>query len=328
MDPPVSSPPDGGQFLYFAEHLATLHASPDLPWLAGRFEFIAERVIGSALTILALTDEAGELRVIRPTGSRPAQARVLWEALHVEALPRHEEASSLLAARRPAWIAVEQVFPAAEASPHDEALVAPLIFNSEVLGAGILLSPKSQENEEIVGILAAHAAVAITQLRDRDDARRLHSFDPRLWVPDEFFLAAQFRREVNRARRYGREVGLVLLRLENEREILDRYGGFFTDHLLRRIGAQLTSSVRDSDVLGALDGGYAVIHTETGLQGTQVSAGRLRDAVVQMARRSFPEIPPLRVSVTIAAYPAHADLADDLLQIAAVGITVPSRQTA
>lgn len=318
----------GGRFLYFAEHLATLHASPDLPWLAGRFEFIAERVIGSSLTILALTDEAGELRIVRATGARPAQTRVLWEALHVDSLPQHAAASALLAARRPSWMPIEQVFPAVEAAPQDEVLVAPLIFNSEILGAGILLTTKLEQTEELAGILAAHAAVAIMQLRHRDEARRLHSFDARLWVPDEYFLAAQFKREINRARRYGREVGLAVLRLENEREILDRYGSFFTDHLLRRIGAQLMSSVRDSDVLGALDGAYAVIHTETGLAGTEISGGRLRDAVVEMARRSFPEIPLLRVSVSIAAYPDHGDVAEDLLHLAAAGATMPLRAAA
>ena len=45
----------------------------------------------------------------------------------------------------------------------------------------------------------------------REEARRLHSVDRCLWMPDEDFLLAQLRREVTRARRYGREVGIAVL---------------------------------------------------------------------------------------------------------------------
>jgi diguanylate cyclase (GGDEF)-like protein len=112
---------------------------------------------------------------------------------------------------------------------------------------------------------------------------------------------------VSRARRYGRELGVVLLRLENEREFRTQFGDFFTDHLLRRIGSLLLATVRDSDVLGALDGGYAVLHTETSLEGTNVSAERLRDIVVDMVKKRFPEVPDPNISVTNAAFPAHGD---------------------
>jgi diguanylate cyclase (GGDEF)-like protein len=155
--------------------------------------------------------------------------------------------------------------------------------------------------------------VAISQIREREDARRLHSVDAKLWVPDSHFLLQQFQREVNRARRYGREVGLALIRIDNEADVRERFGDFFTDHLLRRIGSQLLASVRDSDILGALGGAYAVIHTETGLAGTQLSANRLRDQAMEMVRQRFPEVPELRLSVRAVSYPATASSFDALL---------------
>ena len=42
--------------------------------------------------------------------------------------------------------------------------------------------------ESMATMLASHTAVAIHQLRERESARRLHSMDARLWVPDEDFL--------------------------------------------------------------------------------------------------------------------------------------------
>ena len=87
------------------------------------------------------------------------------------------------------------------------------------------------------------------------------------------FLLTQLRREVARARRYGNEVGVALLRFESEAEVRAKFGDFYTDHLMRRIGSQLVAQLRDTDVVGALDGGYAIIHTETSLDGTQLSSG-------------------------------------------------------
>ncbi len=193
------------------------------------------------------------------------------------------------------------------------AVVVPLLCDREFLGVGFFLVETSPSVEQIAGVLAANAAVAISQIREREDARRLHSVDPTLWIPDSDFLLQQFQREVNRARRYGRELGLALLRVENEAEVRARFGDFFTDHLLRRVGSQLLASVRDSDVLGALDGGYAIIHAETSLAGTQLSADRLRDHAIEMVRLRFPEVPSLEMSARSVSYPSTASTADALI---------------
>jgi diguanylate cyclase (GGDEF)-like protein len=303
-----------GRLLYLAEHLAEVHASPDLPWLVGRFEFLGEKALGAALTVLALPDERGAFRPARSGSPQPALARNLWAALHIDDLPANAAAADAftLAERggRPLWVRLRDLFAEGPRLGPDDALIAPILFNRELIGAGLFAVAAGPLNEAIAAVLATHAGVAIHQLRQREEARRLHSVDQRLWVPDEHFLLAQLRREVNRARRYGREVGLALLRLENEDGIRARFGDFFADHLLRRIGGQLLAGVRDSDVLGALDGAFAVIHCETALAGTRLSAERLRDAVNEMVARRFPEMPPPDISVRVAAFPETAGTAE------------------
>lgn len=308
-----------GRLLYLAEHLAELHAAADLPWLTGRFEFLGEKAVGASLTVLAMPDERGAFRAVRSSAPRTAVARDLWEALHIESLASNPEAAGAFARAerqgRPSTLLVQDLFPSARDLPvADQAVLAPLLFNRELLGIGLFIVDPDALTEAVAGVLATHGAVAAYQLREREDARRLHSVDPRLWVPDEQFLLAQLRREVNRARRYKRDVGLALLRLENEEEIRARFGAFFTDHLLRRMGSQLVASVRDSDVLGALAGAYAVIHCETPLAGTQLSAERLRDAVVAMVVQRFPESPAPDISVRAVAFPESADTAEDLVE--------------
>jgi len=306
-----------GRLLYFAEQLANLHASPDMPWLVGRFEFLGEKAVGASLSVLAIPDERGAFRAARSGSPRPALARDLWAALQIDDLAANAAAAHTftLAERgsRPLTVPVGDLFPQAAEHVRGGTIVAPVLFNRELIGAGFFVVDHDPLAEAIAAALAAHAGVAVHQLRQRDDARRLHSVDQRLWVPDEHFLLAQLRREVNRARRYGREVGLALLRLENEDEVRARFGAFFTDHLLRRIGSQLLAGVRDSDVLGALDGAFAVIHCETPLAGTRLSAERLRDAVLQMIAQRFPEVPTPEISVRVAAFPDTATTTDDIV---------------
>ena len=303
----------GGRLVYLAENLASLHAAPDMAWLTARFEFLGEKALGASLA-----DEAGTYHASRSAGARPATARALWEELGIDALAGNTAAPAAFARAHeqgvPLAFDVAEVFPGRTPSiAAERVIVAPVTFNRELIGTAVLLAEPSTLVETMAAILATHTAVAIHQLRQREEAGRLHSVDARLWVPDENFLLAAFRREFSRARRYGRELGVVLLRLENESEFRFRFGDFFTDHLLRRIGSQLLATVRDSDVLGALAGGYAVLHTETSLEGTNMSAERLREVVVEMVTQRFPEVPVPEISVTAAAFPAHGDNLEALM---------------
>jgi GGDEF domain-containing protein len=319
------------RYAYLAENLASVHASADLPWLAGRLEFIGEHAFGAALTVLAMPDERGVYRPSASASPRPATARDLWQSLDIDALSSNQALCAALsrAEDRAAAMALPfaEVFEQAEPPTNvDTVIVAPISYNRETIGAALFFVRHSPSTEHMANILASHVAVAIFQLRQRDEARRLHSVDPQLWVPDEDFLMAQLKREVTRARRYGREVGLAVLGLENQQDIRYRFGDFFADHLMRRIGGQLLATVRDSDILGALRGRYAVIHTETGLEGTQLSAGRLRDVVMDMIAQRFPEAPPPHISARSAAFPASGAGVEELL--AAVDLPAPDELVA
>ena len=308
-----------GRLVYLVENLATLHAASGMPWIAGRFEFLGEKAIGAALSVLALPDEGGAYRAVASASPRVATAQSLWDALGIGNLAANSAAAAVFgeaesharAFRHP----VRELFPEAQYAGPEDAIVAPVSFNRELIGVGMFVVEPGEMTEAMATILASHAAVAIHQLRERDDARRLHSMDPRLWVPDEDFLLAQLRREVARSRRYERELGLALLRFENEAAVRAQFGDFYTNHLMRRIGSQLLAKLRDSDVVGALDGGYAVIHTETSLTGTELSSGRLRDSVLQMIAQRFPEVTAPRMSIRTAAFPASGSTLEDLVRL-------------
>lgn len=307
-----------GRLMYLVENLATLHATSGMPWIAGRFEFLGEKALGAALTVLALPDETGAYRAVASAGPRPATARALWDAIDIDNLPANASAAAVFgevesharAVRHP----MSALFPDRTYAGPEGAIVAPISFNRELIGVGLFVVEPGEMTEALATILASHTAVAMHQLREREDARRLHSMDARLWVPDEDFLIAQLRREVARARRYGREMGVALLRFESEADVRAKFGDFYTNHLMRRVGSQLLAKLRDTDVVGALDGGYAVIHTETSLAGTELSSDRLRDSVLQMIAQRFPEIIEPKIAIRAVAYPASGASVEDLIR--------------
>ena len=51
-----------GRLMYLVENLASLHAASGEAWIAGRFEFLGEKALGAALSVLALPDESGAYR--------------------------------------------------------------------------------------------------------------------------------------------------------------------------------------------------------------------------------------------------------------------------
>ena len=307
-----------GRLIYLVENLATLHAASNMSWIAGRFEFLGEKALGAALTVLALPDETGAYRAVASASPRPAAARDIWAALGIDELPGNASAAAVFGEveshARAVRYQVRELFPECTYAGPEDAIIAPIAFNRELIGVGLFVVEPGEMTEALATILASHSAVAMHQLREREDARRLHAMDARLWVPDEDFLIAQLRREVARSRRYGREMGVALLRFESEADVRAKYGDFYTNHLMRRMGSQLLAKLRDTDVVGALDGGYAVIHTETSLAGTELSSERLRDSVLQMIAQRFPELAEPRLSIRTVAYPASGATVEDLVR--------------
>ncbi len=308
-----------GRLIYLTQNLTALHGAADMKWLAGRFEFLGEHALGATLTALVVPDESGAYRALPSASPRPAGAQELWHRLTLDRISSSPEALAAFQASegspKPTVLELTAMFGEAAEGRPEVALITPLTFNRELIGAGLFLTAAPDETARTVaGVIASHAAVAIYQLRGREDARRLHSVDSRLWVPDEDFLVAQLRREVARARRYGRDLGLALLRLENESEARAKFGDFYAQHLMRRIGGQLVAGVRDTDILGALHGAYAVLHTDTGPQGTKVSAHRLRDTIVKMIVQRFPEASAPILSVRTVSCPEHGESVEALIE--------------
>ncbi|MFP4560416.1 MAG: putative bifunctional diguanylate cyclase/phosphodiesterase [Thiohalorhabdus sp.] len=124
--------------------------------------------------------------------------------------------------------------------------------------------------------------------------------------------------EVGRAERHGYSFGLLVVDLDNFKNINDRFGHPLGDQFLQRFAAALHDALRDGDVWARYGGDEFVgLLPETGAEQAYAVAQRLLEAADGVVLDA-PDGTRVRatVSVGIAMYPAHATDAHDLFLFA------------
>ncbi len=272
-----------------AEAVLGVHSALHSGWLADACATAAERGLGALYCLLYVTDSAGLLAGQRPTSSERVRVlgrlhdRLSTELTALRFRPHDREVllAALRSGRAAAVARLDDALPIAMDEGEIEETqrrlgvgqiwVAPLTWNAENRGLLLLLMPTSPtatlEEAELLGY---HAAIALTNLRERESGRKLGELDAVRWVYDEQRFLEQLRREIRRSERHGRPLSIMFLRVQNLRELRNQFGRFLMDGLLRELANRLSVIMRDTDFLGALqDDGFAAILVETNQEGAR-----------------------------------------------------------
>lgn len=117
--------------------------------------------------------------------------------------------------------------------------------------------------------------------------------------------------EVARARRYGEEMSLLMLDLDQFKSVNDRYGHAVGDLALKKVADVCRQELREEDVVGRIGGEeFAIMLPETGGNRAMEVAERVRQAVAA-AEVPLESEPPLRLTISIGAsalLPGEADI--------------------
>jgi diguanylate cyclase (GGDEF)-like protein len=113
--------------------------------------------------------------------------------------------------------------------------------------------------------------------------------------------------ELERARRGGGEMTVVVADVDRFKELNDRCGQLVGDATLRRVAGVLEAGRRRLDVVARVGGAeFALILPDTSQHEAFATAERLREQVrAEFARESV----PVRLSIGVATYPRHAGTA-------------------
>ncbi|HKH16778.1 MAG TPA: diguanylate cyclase [Solirubrobacteraceae bacterium] len=180
--------------------------------------------------------------------------------------------------------------------------------------------PFSQRQRELFEYLTNQAAISIENVD-------LHETIQRQAVTDELTGLFNHRRfqeviaaEVERTRRFGQELGLIMLDIDNFKRVNDTYGHLQGDVVLREVAHVLRESSREIDEPARYGGEeMAVALPQTGLQGAYEFAERVRQRIEGLQMELLEGDGMLRVTASfgVASLPHSAKIDKDALVAAA-----------
>ena len=164
------------------------------------------------------------------------------------------------------------------------AIVVPLILQDQVIGAISLDSARrSAFSEDDLWLLVSFAATATAAIRNS----QLHMEMQRLAITDSLTglynrrgLYELGRREIERARRFGRPLTAIMYDIDLFKNVNDSFGHDIGDQVLRILSERISRNVREVDILGRYGGDeFVILLSETDMFTAVNLAERLRVCV-------------------------------------------------
>lgn len=144
--------------------------------------------------------------------------------------------------------------------------------------------------------------------------RKLSDADPLTGIYNRRKVMEELEKEINRSRRYGHPLSILMLDIDHFKGINDRFGHTAGDAVLTGFTETVAARLRPTDVFGRWGGEeFLIILSETDLQGAYRLAERIRESV-----EGHTYLPELRVtaSIGVAAMGGELTCKDDLVNAA------------
>jgi diguanylate cyclase (GGDEF)-like protein len=171
----------------------------------------------------------------------------------------------------------------------------------------------------LMDVLVNSSLLRIPIIIEYDDLKKLELnavTDPLTGLYNRRLFGETFEKELNRARRYGQPLGLVIVDLHRFKEVNDQHGHPRGDEVLRAAAATLKKALRTSDSAFRIGGDeFALLLPQTDAPQALALSRRVETVFAEM-------IQPLKLAVSVgmdhgvAIFPQDAELADQLIRIA------------
>jgi diguanylate cyclase (GGDEF)-like protein len=229
-----------------------------------------------------------------------------------------------------------------DATDARDAICLPMNAQGETLGLVELSwdgqTPSREEMVRVGETLAERFGVTLANLKLRDRLRDQSIRDPLTGLFNRRYLEETFSRELERARRSQRPIGVLVLDVDHFKRLNDSQGHEAGDAILQELGKVLQSSFRTSDVACRFGGEeFVVVLPEATLEQAVERAERVRVKVSEMkVSRNGRTIGPVTASFGVSAAPEDGTTAQELLRAADLALyrakangrdrVVPSRE--
>ncbi|MBI1912066.1 MAG: diguanylate cyclase [Deltaproteobacteria bacterium] len=194
-------------------------------------------------------------------------------------------------------------------------LIVPIVFNDEVLGTLFLRTRKrergfTKKDIDFCRIIANSTFHALKNARLFEKVTREKDYLKEIAVKDQLtslynhnFFYSRLEEEFERAVRYETPLSLIMMDIDNFKQVNDTYGHRVGDVVLREISAMIKRGVRKTDIVARYGGEeFAVILPHTLLKGAVDEAERLRELIESHAYAGL-VTDKITMSIGVASYP-------------------------
>jgi len=202
------------------------------------------------------------------------------------------------------------------------ALASPLIAGDRVIGALAVYHTEpgfyGDDHRRLLDRVAEQAAAALSNSIVFEQTRQASLSDPLTGLPNSRFMLGYLSRELSRADRLERPVSILVLDLDDFKEINDTYGHNVGDHALREVSRVLRETIRPYDICVRYAGDeFIVVLPDCGREEAETKRVELQRAIDALAFEAAPG-QPVRLSLSIGAavFPGDGTTYEALLAVA------------
>lgn len=213
---------------------------------------------------------------------------------------------------------VETPFACAHAHSIQEGYVCvPLAAAGETLGL-LHVRLKSDEIENVRSLLMTageRLSLSLFNLRLRSALRNLSIRDPLTTLYNRRYLEEALAREIKRAERNNRPLGVIMADLDHFKEFNDAYGHTAGDDLLRSVGLFFRDNLRGGDVACRYGGEeFTLILADAGVEDVVKRTEMMRQEIKKLTiDKDRQKVGSMTMSFGISEYPRNGKSFDSLI---------------
>ena len=171
----------------------------------------------------------------------------------------------------------------------------------------------------LMDVLSSSGLVRVPVILEYDELKKIQLnavTDPLTGLYNRRLFAESFEKELNRARRYGLPLGIVILDLHRFKEVNDKYGHPRGDEVLRAAATTLQKALRTSDSAFRIGGDeFALLLPQTDAA-QALALGRRIETVFAETLRPLQLTFPVTMDHGVATFPQDGDQSDQLIRVA------------
>lgn len=174
------------------------------------------------------------------------------------------------------------------------------------------------EKQQFAVAVAEHVSLALSNMKLRETLHNLSIRDPLTGLFNRRYMEESLERELLKAKRYDRPLGVIMIDIDHFKRFNDTYGHEAGDQVLRELGVFLQNHIRLTDIPCRFGGEeFTLILPEADMMFTQQRAEQIRLGVVAI-RVSIQgqTLAEITISQGVAVFPGNGQTGEELLRAA------------